>query len=63
MEKGVLRTENVFWCNNETPPNLGAVTIIGLNEPVSEVLVNNVAQAFRYDTIHKVFLFLEFSCF
>jgi hypothetical protein len=53
MEKGVLRSENVFW-SNENPPNLGAVTILGIGDPVAEVLVNNVAQAFRYDTIHKV---------
>jgi hypothetical protein len=55
MEKGVLRSENVFW-SNENPPNLGAVTILGIGDPVAEVLVNNVAQAFRYDTIHKYLL-------
>jgi hypothetical protein len=55
MEKGVLRSENVFW-SNENPPNLGALTILGIGDPVAEVLVNNVAQAFRYDTIHKYLL-------
>lgn len=57
MEKGVLRSENLFWSNNEYPPNLGSVTIVGLDESVSEVLVNGVAQAFQYDTIHKVICF------
>lgn len=55
MEKGVLRSENIFWSGTESPPNLGAVTIMGVIDSVEEVLVNDVAQAFRYDTIHKVF--------
>jgi hypothetical protein len=62
MEKGVLRSENVFW-SNENPPNLGAVTILGIGDPVAEVLVNNVAQAFRYDTIHKVKNRVVHACF
>lgn len=57
MEKGVIRSENIFW-SSQSPPNLGAVTITGLEESVSEVIVNNIAQAFRYDTIHKVLNFL-----
>ncbi|EEZ99945.2 lysosomal alpha-glucosidase [Tribolium castaneum] len=56
MERGVLRSENIFWSGTENPPNLGAVTIVGITDSVEEVLVNNVAQAFRYDTIHKYLL-------
>lgn len=48
-----LKIEPEFW-GSETPPNLGLVTILGENRPVSEVEINHVSVPFRYDTIHKV---------
>lgn len=53
LRSDVLRSE-VTWWESETPPNLGAVTVLGINIPVSEVKVNEVAQPFKYDTVNKV---------
>lgn len=53
LKSGELHSEPV-WLGSVIPPNLGLVTVLGVNKPVSEVTINQVAQAFRYDTIHKV---------
>lgn len=57
MEEDVLRATNEFL-GSEVPPNLGMVTILGLSRPVTEVMVNNISQAFKFDTVHKVNHFL-----
>lgn len=36
------------------PPNLGTITILGISTAVREVLLNNVSQVFKYDTVNKV---------
>lgn len=53
LESGTLRSEVVWW-EGESPPNLGLVSVLGVAIPVTEVRVNQVSQAFRYDTVNKV---------
>nr|XP_022907549.1 lysosomal alpha-glucosidase-like [Onthophagus taurus] len=52
LKTGKLTSEPVWW-NEVHPPNLGAVTIMGMFDPVREVMINNVSQRFKYDTIYK----------
>lgn len=56
LESNVLRSFIVFL-GSEVPPNLGSVTVLGINKPVTEVTVNGLAQAFKFDTVHKVMLY------
>lgn len=53
LENNVLRCSSVFL-GPEVPPNLGAVTILGINQSVTKVIINNFEQAFKYDTLNKV---------
>lgn len=67
LEHNVLRSFIVYW-GSEVPPNLGSVTVLGIDKPVTEVTVNGLAQAFKFDTVHKVtftifFVVLKFKCF
>ncbi|KAJ8974175.1 hypothetical protein NQ317_004852 [Molorchus minor] len=52
MSPGVLRSNNIYL-SSEIPPNLDCVTVLGIEKPVTEVTVNGLAQAFRFDTVHK----------
>ncbi|KAJ8950170.1 hypothetical protein NQ314_008023 [Rhamnusium bicolor] len=52
MRDGVLRSYNAF-IGSDVPPNLGSVAILGIQKPVTEVTVNGLAQAFKFDTVHK----------
>lgn len=61
LKSGELRSEPVWW-GPENPPNLGLVTVLGVKTPVSGVTINQIAQAFRYDTIHKVSNYCEIFC-
>lgn len=53
LESGTLRS-NVVWWIAETPPNISSVVILGVDTPVTDVKVNEISQAFEYDTINKV---------
>lgn len=58
-----------LWWNPEYPPNLGSVTVLGIDVAVKQVTINNVSQTFKYDTINKViknhtiFFFCKLSLF
>ncbi|KAK5642360.1 hypothetical protein RI129_008527 [Pyrocoelia pectoralis] len=52
LKPGGLKSEVVWW-GSENPPNLGLVTILGVKTPIHEVTINQIAQEFQYDTIHK----------
>lgn len=56
MENKVLRIENEHW-NDEHPPNLGSVTVLGLEKPVAHVNINGISRNFQFDTVHKVSIF------
>lgn len=43
-----------LWWHIEYPPNLGLIAILGIEAPVKVVMINNVSQTFKYDTINKV---------
>lgn len=53
MENNVLRCFSVFL-GTEGPPNLGAITVLGVSQPVRKVTVNDVEQGFSFDTLNKV---------
>lgn len=53
LQSGTLRSNVISW-ESETPPNLGTVTVLGVSVPISEVKVNEISQAFKYDTVFKV---------
>ncbi|KAK9732122.1 Glycosyl hydrolases family 31 [Popillia japonica] len=42
-----------LWWHIEYPPNLGLIAILGIEAPVKVVMINNVSQTFKYDTINK----------
>lgn len=50
----MLHVEPVFWSTEEHPPNIGQITILGVNYPLENVLVNNVPVPYRIDTVYKV---------
>lgn len=56
VSQNVLRINSESWAG-ETPPNLGRVVVLGIAKAVTEVTVNNLSQAFKFDTIHKVISF------
>ncbi|CAH0546035.1 unnamed protein product [Brassicogethes aeneus] len=51
MEDKVLRIQNDHY-REEYPPNLGSITILGLEKPVSHVTINEKAHHFQFDTVH-----------
>uniref|UniRef100_A0AAR5PG88 P-type domain-containing protein n=1 Tax=Dendroctonus ponderosae TaxID=77166 RepID=A0AAR5PG88_DENPD len=55
LENGILRGESLAWAQ-EYPPNLGSVTVLGLQQPISQVLVNGQSFTFKFDTVHKCLL-------
>ncbi|KAL1517514.1 hypothetical protein ABEB36_001270 [Hypothenemus hampei] len=52
LENSNLRSQIENWAE-EYPPNLGSVTVMGIQKAVSEVTVNNVSLPFTFDTIRK----------
>ncbi|KAF7273588.1 lysosomal alpha-glucosidase-like [Rhynchophorus ferrugineus] len=52
LQNNTLRSETVNWLG-ETPPNLGTVTVLGVQKPVSSVVVNEISLPFKYDTVHQ----------
>lgn len=54
LEKNTLRSLNQYL-ESELPPNLGSVTVLGVQKPVKEVYINGkLAHSFKFDTVHKV---------
>ncbi|KAJ8925244.1 hypothetical protein NQ315_001431 [Exocentrus adspersus] len=52
LDSNVLRSF-IVYLGPDIPPNLGSVTVLGIQKPVTEVMVNDLAQAFKFDTVHK----------
>lgn len=52
LSENTLRIQYDLWAG-ETPPNLGRVLVLGITKSVTQVTVNNLSQAFKFDTIHK----------
>lgn len=53
LENKVLRCFSLFL-GAEGPPNLGGITVLGVNHSVTKVTVNDLEQGFKYDTLNKV---------
>lgn len=62
LENSTLRSDIVNWAE-ENPPNLGTITVLGVQKPVTQVIVNGVRLAFKFDTLHKVSAFLQIPVF
>ncbi|XP_066250642.1 lysosomal alpha-glucosidase-like [Euwallacea similis] len=64
VESNTLRSENINWAE-EFPPNLGSITILGLQKIASQVNVNGQSASFKYDheskslVVSNLNLFLE----
>ncbi|XP_030765567.1 lysosomal alpha-glucosidase-like [Sitophilus oryzae] len=58
LQNGTLSSETVQWTGEE-PPHLGAITVLGVQKPVSLVKINNLSVNFKFDTINKYLLIDE----
>lgn len=54
LESNTLRSKVVWWSNDEIPPNISSVVILGVNNAISDVAMNAVPVPFKYDTVNKV---------
>ncbi|XP_018325921.1 lysosomal alpha-glucosidase isoform X3 [Agrilus planipennis] len=52
LQPGNLKIEPQWW-SQESPPNLGKVTVLGLIKPISVVIVNNVHKNFKYNITNQ----------
>lgn len=52
LQDGTLKSETVQWAG-EAPPNLGTITVLGVQNTVSSVTVNDASSTFTYDADNK----------
>lgn len=54
LESDTLRSSVVWWVTDNYPSNVSSVAVLGVETPVTNVEVNEVAVPFEYDTVNKV---------